>query len=184
LVVVGEAGPAVAPEPPPIRVVLGADGQLVQQGFGLGFDASIEGQHLGIVSNLNMLQAVAPDGSTNAVKLLDLHLSYALIRSEHGGLRVEAGADGVYGPFTAIGPGLGLSGGLALIGPLGLDAAVRVTPYPFHELDGSAGLTLGLGPIGLRGGYRLTWLDDNGIVDGTSHQTELAGPYVGLALAL
>ena len=50
-------------------------------------------------------------------------------------------------------------------------------------MDFSAGLSLGLGPVALRGGVRSTYFSDRGLVDGVTHDQTFFGPYAGLAVA-
>ena len=53
--------------------------------------------------------------------------------------------------------------------------------WPFRQLDYKVGAAVGLGPVGLRAGWRTQVLDDMGLVDGVDHRDVFMGPYVGLA---
>jgi hypothetical protein len=184
--------PAYMPATAPVVVAtVGLEGQLVQGGLAAGGNLIVEGQRLGFVADFNNFFVGPTDGTPQTLqnstqyRTFDAHMSYALISDPHGRLRLEGGVDSMFLPNAVlVGPGLGVSGGLGLFGPVGLEGAVRVTPWPYHELDATAGLTLGLGPVGVRGGWRYTVLDDNGLVDGTDHSNSFAGPYVGLAVSM
>jgi hypothetical protein len=193
------AAPALPPEgaalPPenPVTATFGAQAQLVQGGAALGADLAVEGRRLGLVVDFNNMVLQSPDGSVNSdtLRLLNAHLTYALIADPHGRLRLEAGVDSAFTPTAVlVGPGVGMSAGLGLMGPLGVDAALRFTPWPYQALDGSAGLTLNFGPLGIRGGYRYTWINDAPITNITVPNPQsgsgvsFAGPYLGLALAI
>jgi len=84
---------------------------------------------------------------------------------------------------VAGGPDAGLSAERGLVGPLGIEGSAHVTPWPHRRLDWTAGATLTLGHLGVRGGFRYTWLSDAGLLDGVEHEDTFAGPYLGVALA-
>ena len=193
------AAPALPPQgagPPPESTVVatfGAQAQLVQGGAALGADLAVEGRRLGLVVDFNNMVLQAPDGSvnSNSLRLLNAHLTYALIADPHGRLRLEAGVDSAFTPTQImVGPGVGASAGLGLMGPLGVDASLRFTPWPYQAIDGMAGLTLNFGPLGVRGGYRYTWIDAAPVTNVSVPNPQngsgvgFAGPYLGLALAI
>jgi hypothetical protein len=84
--------------------------------------------------------------------------------------------------MTALAPSGGLSGTLWIYGPLALEGSFIATPWPVVQLDGRAGLAVGLGPVGLRAGWRAQLLDDRGVVDGVVHRDLFTGPYVGASI--
>jgi hypothetical protein len=45
-------------------------------------------------------------------------------------------------------------------------------------------VTVGVGPLGFRAGWRFQLLSDRGLVDGIVHTDLYNGPYVGVGLAL
>lgn len=156
-------------------------------GGAAGLMFSIEGPQLGLMveSNSMVLQADDFSGTTDTLHLADAHLTFAVLSSPYGRLRVEGGLDAALAPdISFFGPGGGVSGVVGLFGTTSLEAALRVTPYPFTKVDWNVGLSFGLGTMALRAGWRETFLDDQGRVDGASHQDLLYGPYVGLALAI
>ena len=57
-----------------------------------------------------------------------------------------------------------------------------VTNRPSWQFDAQLGLALGLGPVGLRAGWRTQILDDRGLADGVVHRDTFMGPYVGVAV--
>lgn len=158
-------------------------------GTGSGFDlgAAFEGERLGFNLTWTGVYVPADDGSggVDSIKLFNGMLTYSVLSRPQGRLRLEAGGMSAWAPdLVVLGPGLGVSGVLGLVGPLGLDGSVRMTPFPFRQVDAQAGLTVGLGPLGFRGGFRGVYLDDAGIVDGVVHTDVFAGPYLGLELVL
>jgi hypothetical protein len=66
-------------------------------------------------------------------------------------------------------------------GRVSLEGSFMVTPFPFTQLDGRAGLAVGFDQLGLRAGWRVQLLDDRGLVDGIAHRDVFNGPYLGLA---
>jgi hypothetical protein len=176
------------PAEPALLITAGAQGQFLQGGGGaVGLNASIEGERLGVMVDVNNFILPNADGSFDvaALRTLEAHGTFAVLAGPMGRLRLEAGVDSVFAPnVILIGPGVGASGTLSLVGPLGADASLRLTPWPYRQLDGMAGLTLALGPLGLRGGFRVTVLDDEGHIDGTEQTNVYAGPYVGLTLSI
>lgn len=152
--------------------------------FGLGLGA--EGERWGVLAQWNGFYLDSLTGSgTDNINLVHLQLTYALLSGPQGRLRLHLGGSGAFAPdLSRIGPSLGVSAALGLIGPLGLEGQVSYTPTPFVEFDAFAGLSLGWGPIALRGGYHWTYLDDRGLVDGIPHSERYQGPWVGLGIAL
>lgn len=178
---VSRAGPS-----PDIKATLGAEGQGFTGGGSVGINGGLEGKRFGVNAQFTSIFLNADPGTigSDSIKLFNIYATYALIAHERGRLRVEGGLTSAFAPdLTVAGPGVGFSGIVKLLGPLGAEGAVHVTPFPYHQLDWNVGLALGLGPLGLRGGWRRIWLDDNGLVDaGVSHQDVFNGPYLGLAL--
>ncbi len=97
-------------------------------------------------------------------------------------MRAELGADGFFSPtMVMVGPTGGLSGNVWIGGPFSLEASAMVTPWPFEQVDGKLGVAIGLGPVGLRAGWRVQYLDDRGIINGVDHAQLFSGPYAGLS---
>lgn len=65
----------------------------------------------------------------------------------------------------------------------GYGAPVASSVYPFWQIDGRAGLVVGMGALGIRVGWRTLLLDDQGVVDGVEHRDIFMGPYAGLGFA-
>lgn len=184
-------------EPPPrepespIKVSVALDGQTVKgyalrKGYAVGATLGVEARRVGFIGQFTGISLPTDDGSPgrDRIGLLNAHLTYALFTGTQGRLRVEGGIDTAFAPsVTLIGPGLGISGAATIIRPLGIEAAVRFTPTPYTQVDAMAGLTVALGPVALRGGWRRIWLNDNGNADptGIAHQDLFSGPYVGLS---
>ncbi len=178
--------PAAAVLTAPLAATLTVDGQAHQWGASLGAGAAAEGERWGVSLQYVGIFAVADDGSQSidAIHLFNAHLTFALVGDAHGRIRLELGGDSAFAPdLIVLGPSIGVSGAMGLVGPFGIEAQAHLTPFPFRQVDWNAGLTLTLGRIALRAGWRQTWLDDAGLVDGVAHQDVFSGPYLGVALA-
>jgi len=129
---------------------------------------SVEGERLGFHGNISgfTLGNRYRTDSTSAVGIGTAHLTYALIAADAWRVRLEVGGSMLSWPDTAFaqgamafGPDVGLSGNLGLIGPLGIQAHGRVTPYPHEVVDAGAALAVRLGPVAVTGGWRHLFVD-------------------------
>ncbi|MBZ4416856.1 hypothetical protein [Myxococcus sp. RHSTA-1-4] len=167
----------------PLSLRMGAQG-LVLRGEAGGADMflGMEGRRFGVDAHVLRLALPADDGTsgTDRLTLVEAHVSHALYVHEQARFRVEAGVSTARAPdVTLIGPSVALSIEACVLGPLDVEARAQLTPLPYRQLDGTAGLALHLGAFVLRGGWRGLFLDDMGVVDGISHQERLHGPYAG-----
>ncbi|MBI3180756.1 MAG: hypothetical protein HYZ28_01290 [Myxococcales bacterium] len=180
---VGSSSPPL--ESSPLRVTASGDVHGFFGGASLGVGLGFEGERVGLTGNFSHLAVLADDGSgdIDRIQQLNLHLTYALLAGDSGRFRLEAGLDTAVAPdLIAVGPTVGVSGVLWLFGPLALEGSAMLTPFPYRQLEWRGGVGLGLGPVGLRAGWRTLLLDDAGLVDGIAHQDIFSGPYLGLAL--
>ncbi|WP_257463277.1 hypothetical protein [Archangium lipolyticum] len=171
----------------PAKVDFTADAGLVTQGTSLGLGLQVDGQQLGFGARLNVFSLTPDDGSRGRdyISLLSLKPSVLLVSREALSVRLLAGMDMAFAPDAIfVGPGLGTSAMLRVVGPLKLEASASWTPLPFTQLTGDAGVAVQLGVVRLRGGYRATYLNDQGRVDGNVNREFFAGPYAGLSLGL
>jgi hypothetical protein len=182
------APPSVAVGPSRIITTLGIDGQVQSSGGGssIALNLGFEGQRFGVAGEFQSFFLKASDGiSTDNISLLNVYLTYALIASPHGRLRLEAGVTTAFAPDLVVaGPGIGLSAVASIWGPLGIEGSTHVTPIPYTQFDWQAGIGLGFGPVGIRGGWRRVYLNDRGLVDGISHEDAFSGPYLGVTVTL
>ncbi len=167
----------------PLSVRMGSQG-LMWRGPGSGADIflGVEGERLGAEAHVLRLWLPAEDGTgaRDYLTLVQAHVSHAVYVSEQLRVRAEGGVSTARGPdATFMGPSLALSLEACVLGPLDVEARAQVTPLPYQQLDGTAGLALHLGGLTLRGGWRGLFLDDQGGVDGIDHQERLHGPYLG-----
>jgi len=172
---------------PPPKAIFSADASVVAQGMAVGFGLQAEGERFGLGARVTMLDLVADDGSAGRdnISLLSLKPSALLVSTPSLRWRVSGGMDVAFAPdVIMVGPGVGTSAQLRVVGPLKAEASVNWTPLPFTQLTGDAGLAADWGPVGVRGGYRATYLSDQGRVDGYVNRELFTGPYVGLALHL
>jgi hypothetical protein len=157
-------------------------------GATVGAGLAIEGKRWGINGNfatafysIDGAKALDPEGT----HIYDVHLTYALISGTHGRLRLEAGINGIVAPdLSVLGPDAGTSLALGLIGPIGFEASAHVTPLPHRRYDYNLGLTLTLGHVGLRAGWKELWMDDNELLEEGVHNADtFRGPYFGVGFA-
>jgi hypothetical protein len=177
-----------ATEETPLRATVGIEGMTYlnnERGLTLGLAAAVEGEAWGIaVTAQNIAVRAKDEPGLDMLQQANAHLTYAFVRDEHLRLRFELGGQSVFAPSARFfGFGGGLSGSLWVAGPLVLEASAIGTVYPFWQIDGRAGLALGFGPVGIRGGWRVQVLNDRGLVDGVVHEDTFSGPYLGLSVA-
>ena len=173
------------PEPEGVRFSAGLEGQGFRGGATVGALLGLEGERWGITASAQNIAALAEDGSGrfDHLQVATAHLTFAFLTGRYGRLRIEGGADAVFAPnLIVIGPTGGFSGTVWIGGPFALEGSVMVTPWPYRQFDGKLGVALGLGPFGLRAGFRAQVLDDRGLVDGVIHTDTFLGPYVGVSL--
>lgn len=181
--------PSVQPEPPnELRVVGAMEANLYvgseAGGGALNLSAMLEGARwgFGVAGQHMTLRSKDVPGEVDALRQLSLHASHAFLVGQSGRLRGVFGVDAVFAAdLVALGPTGGLSGILWIAGPVALEGAASLTPLPFIQLDARANVALGLGPVGLRLGWRTQVLDDRGLVDGIVHQDVFNGPFAGFA---
>ncbi|MBM7114886.1 hypothetical protein [Archangium primigenium] len=186
---------------PPPRPVLGvedaaaqpfttsfqADGAAVTEGYAVGLGMQTDGERFGFGIDLNLFNLATDDGTggRDSISLLSVAPSYLVVKQPRVTWRVSAGLDAAFAPsVTMAGPGFGTNARLGLLGPLKLEANAHLTPLPYIQVRGDAGLALDLGHVRLRAGYRATYLDDQGVVDGVRNVDLFRGPFAGFSLVL
>ncbi len=173
---------------PPAQANLTADGGLVGQGTVVGVGLQIDGERFGGGARLHVLSLATDDGSPghDTIGLLSLKPSMLLVSNKSLSVRVSGGLDMAFAPDALfIGPGIGTSALLRVVGPVKLEASANWTPFPFTQVNGDAGLGVDVGPVRLRGGYRAIYLSDQGRVEaGRINREFFAGPYAGMSLRL
>jgi hypothetical protein len=180
----------VAQEPPSLRFTANADGMVFVNGAPgatLGIAAMLEGERWGVsvLAQDIFVRSDTVPGAMDSLPQFNAHLTFAFLSGRYGKLRAEAGLDTVWATDRIfLGATVGFSGMLWVGGPFALEGAVMATPYPYWQLDYRGGLVVGLGPLGLRAGWRTQVLDDRGLVDGIIHRDVFMGPYVGLGVTL
>jgi hypothetical protein len=177
----------MAEEPPSLRVTAGLEAMTYvvgEAGLTVGATAHFEGERWGVLLGGQNIAVASLEGpGVDLLQQAQARLTYAFLTGRFGRLRAEVGADAVFASdLIVVGPSLGLNGTLWVGGPVALEGTVLVTPFPFWQLDYRAGLAVGLGPVGLRAGWRTQVLDDRGLVDGVVHRDVFMGPYVGASI--
>jgi hypothetical protein len=174
-------------QPSALTVRLGVDGAALDTTTaGLSAFLGVEGLRTGMDARALALSLPTDDGSPGRdnITLTTLHLTYALVAQARARLRIEGGISSAHAPnLTALGPSFALSFEAGLLGNLDLELRTQVTPFPYRQWDGQAGLALHLNSLVLRGGWRTLYLNDMGLVDDVVHVDTFAGPYAGLGFA-
>jgi hypothetical protein len=174
--------------PPPSMVDMRVDLGAVANGYQMRLGFQVEGQRFGFNTRLDLFNLASESGplSRDRISLLSMGPSVLLVSHERLKWRLNGGLDVAFAPdVTMLGPGVGTGARLKLGGPVNLEANAHWTPLPYVQVNGDAGVALELGSVlRLRGGYRATYLNDQGNVDGIAHRDLLAGPFVGMSLAL
>lgn len=168
----------------PGRVSVGLEGQLFYQGANVGASATIEGAHWGFTAQGYHWALLPLDGApgVDTMQTASARVSYALLSSERGRFRVEAGGDVARtSDVMMVGPTFGVSA-LANLWLVSFEASAMWTPLPYTQLDLRAGAGVNLGPVQFRGGYRAQFMSDQGVLDGIEHAELFQGPYAGIAL--
>jgi hypothetical protein len=163
----------------------GVEGQAWGGGAAVALNLGLEGLHWGVDGALTSMKLPTDDGTagTDKLELYSMHLTYALLTSDVGRLRAEAGVAAAKGPdVTLVGPSIALSFERCLFGAMDLEGRAQFVPVPHMQLDTQAGLGLHMGILTLRGGWRWLLLNDRGLAGGDANQDILSGPYVGLGL--
>ncbi len=189
----------VRPEPSDIRVTVGVEGLYSLSttngaGYVLGLNGLFEGERFGVSLLAQTIQT-----QRNQLSQINAHVTFAFLTGRYGRLRAELGADTLFAEdLIVMAPTGGLSGQLWIAGPFALEGSIMATPWPIWQLDGRAGVVIGIDSIGIRAGWRTQILEDRGIVPGTPDDTNgctqlssgnwscrdiIGGPYVGVGIA-
>jgi hypothetical protein len=166
--------------------------ELVGNVQGVGYDAAasgvrliIDGRQLGLETSLQgfVLPSMDYIDEYDRIRLLNAQLTMPVVDGARGRLRLTGGATAVFAPdVTMVGPTVGSSLSLRLVGPFTADAHLAVTPWPFIGVDSRVGVGLQAAFLKLELGYRATYLDDRGEVDGYRNTDLFVGPYFGLGV--
>jgi hypothetical protein len=84
-----------------------------------------------------------------------------------------------YADTIAFGPDVGVSAQIGLIGPIGVEGHVRLTPFPVPVTDVRVALALRGGPFALTAGVRAIDVDGDEV---DAPEGRFSGPEVGLSL--
>ncbi|MGI5860607.1 MAG: hypothetical protein ACOX6T_00955 [Myxococcales bacterium] len=158
------------------------------EGIALGLGYAVEGQRFGF--NLGASAIMVETGRTLddgahevelGVSLVDAHLTWALLSSYTGRLRIEGGVSAALAPdLSAVGPEVGVSGALGIVGPLGIEGSAYYTPWPYTRVQAGLGAALGFEIFGLRLGWRTIYLDDGGVLGDEDTDDLFTGPYLSM----
>lgn len=168
-----------------LSTTLAAQAQGYPGGATIGLQLGVEGTRWGAYAQATGIVFKGGGGlfSDETIGLINGYVTYALLADPRLRLRIEAGITGAFATdLTVIGPGIGASGLLKVIGPFQLEGAIHGTPFPYRQLDWNAGVGLDFGVIGVHGGWRKIILDDRGLVDGVINRDDFSGPFLGLAI--
>jgi hypothetical protein len=169
----------------PVMVRFGLEGQSLGGGSVLALTLGLEGKRWGVGGSTGTLTLPTDDGTEgeDKINLYSAHLTYAVLSSDQGRLRLEGGVAMAKAPdVTFVGPSIAASFERCLTGALDLEGRAQLVPVPYTQLDAQAGLALHMGLLTVRGGWRWLLLNDRGAVDGETHEDVFAGPYAGIGL--
>jgi hypothetical protein len=169
----------------PVMVRFGLEGQALGGGSVLALTLGLEGKRWGVGGSTATLTLPTDDGTEgeDKINLYSAYLTYAVLSSDEGRLRLEGGVAMAKAPdVTFVGPSIAASFERCLTGALDLEGRAQLVPVPYTQLDAQAGLALHMGLLTVRGGWRWLLLNDRGAVDGETHEDVFAGPYAGIGL--
>jgi hypothetical protein len=166
-------------------------------GYMGGFDLGLDGRWLGFDLDASAIARESVTGPLNRrgsdpATWGTAHLTWTVLSDRSFRLRVETGASMLSLPDspavegeewrgkTLVGPDVGVSGQLGIVGPLGVEGHARLTPIPTRVADVLLAATVHGGPLGLSAGWR--WIDVAGNGRDAPKLT-FQGPQVGLSLA-
>ncbi len=166
-------------------------------GYVGGIDFGLDGRYTGFDLDVSAVAREAVTGplhetGSDPVTWGTAHFTWSFLSQRSVRLRIETGASLLSLPDsqfvaaqqwrgkTIIGPDLGVSGQLGLVGPLGIEGHARLTPFPVRVADTLIAATVHGGPVGLSAGWR--WIDVAGD-EKDAPKLSFRGPQVGLSLA-
>jgi hypothetical protein len=186
--------PAAAPPAPGATVISFQGGAYSGAGTG-AFAIGVDGRRFGFQGSVGGVGADelrgVPVDEEPIVGWGIAHATWSLLATQRFRLRLEGGASVLYMPDSdalagqpyagtvAVGPSLGVSGHTRLVGPLGFEGHVRVTPLPVPVADTRAAAVFRAGPIGLAAGWRA--IDVSGDPE-DGPQLRYSGPELGFSL--
>lgn len=166
-------------------------------GYMAGLTFAIDSRFVGFDLDLSALAReritgpIRDDGSDPAT-LATGHLTWTVLADRSFRLRLLTGVSILDLPDsrvvfaqpwrdkTLVGPDVGVSGQIGMVGPVGIEGYARITPFPERIADTFVGLAVHGGPVGVSAGWR--WVDVDG--DGVdAPKLWFRGPQVGLSLA-
>ena len=190
------SGP-LAPGADPDRVVTTLDFRAAgsPDGGAAGTSLYVDGRTIGFHAGVDGV-AVRPDPTRaldtgGVLAYATAHLAFAIVSDDVVRIRLEAGGSMLSipdaGPFhgapyaatVAFGPDFGVSGHLGLLGPVGLEGYVRVTPYPVTIVDARAAVAMRAGALALTVGWRDFDVRGDGL---KAPSASWNGPEVGLGV--
>jgi len=142
-----------------------------------GVSLLVEGRRAGMYASFDrfdLSSGGALPSTSPALGLTTVNAVYAVassgafrVRLEVGGSALSIPSTGVYAgaPYAgtvAFGPDVGFSGQVGLVGPIGVEAHARFTPWPVPVTDVRSALALRAGPFALTGGWRAIQVSGDG----------------------
>ncbi|RJS22647.1 hypothetical protein DRW03_15215 [Corallococcus sp. H22C18031201] len=166
----------------PLTIRTGAQALLLRDGSAVDFFLGMDLGRLGVAARW-MRSSPRSRQLGSALVLTELRISWALLASEFARLRLEAGAGALLAPDKdRLGPMAGLSFEGCVWGPLDVELRAMVTPLPYRQVDGTAGLAAHVGALVVRGGARGIYLDHAGALAAHARDGGLLGLYLGMGV--
>ncbi|BDG01696.1 hypothetical protein [Anaeromyxobacter oryzae] len=183
-------------DPDQLHVRLSASGAGMSDGGALGLALAIDGRSAGMNASFDGLDKDGvtglPGQDHHPVGWGSAHVTWSVLSDEVARVRFEvggsmlslpsAGATAAGAPWAGkvlFGPDLGVSGQLGVVGPIGLEGHVRVTPLPVPVLDTRVALALRAGPFAVTGGWRTVHVAGDGV---DAPVLDFRGPELGVSV--
>ena len=186
-------GQALGAEGPGASATLRATVATDTRGSMAGLAFAADGRSFGLEASIDGVDPVRAQGTPESGTHLlwsTMYGTWSVVSERSLRMRVEVGGSMLsmgdtggaspppYSGSTLLGPSFGVSGHLGLLGPVGLEGHMRVTPSPVPVNDGRIALAIRGGTLAMGLGYR--WLGIQG--DGQSApDVRFAGPELQIA---
>jgi hypothetical protein len=149
-------------------------------------DLLMEGERWGFKGSVGGLAFKDANGKfrDDGVGLIGAYATYKFLVSEpRGRLRAEAGLSMATGNGVSIvAPAMGLSGEVKIVGPLQLEGALHVAPFPAAQVDWNLGLAARFGWFLVNTGWHQRLIDSTPLLSEFTDSHVFSGPYLGVAM--
>jgi hypothetical protein len=185
------------PEPDPDRTVttLHVNAAGMADGGAIAVSLAVDGRRLGFEAGVDAIarnpdKGVNPVDGTQTLGLASAHATWSFISERNLRVRLEVGgsmlsfpdagafADQPYAGSIVVGPSVGISGHIGIVGPLGVEGHARLSPSPVLVEDSRYALAFRAGSLAFTYGQRRVRVYGDGK---DAPKLSFGGPEVGLA---